>query len=208
METITQKKHGVTLKFEFGDEDALFSYNDRSGALSSRFRYEDVDVAKPTSATMRYSYFYRTGMFLYMFSLAVALLHPSFFPHLTEVAGTAIDVISSVLILSGIALCLWRVEVRYTLLNVADGKIRIMDGTHHDRIMEMIKTRWRARMRELHGFVNFANDREKEMQKFAWLKQIGVIDAEEFQSFTEKLRLFMPKTSFRNPVTRPENLVH
>lgn len=209
MESIVQKKYGTTLRYEFGEEDALFTYSDRSGEVSSRFRYEDADVSKSSTATMRYSHFYRTGMFLYMFALAAALLHHNFFPSEPEIVGTVIDTIASVMVLAGIALCLWRVEIKYTLLNVADGKLRIMQDPNHDGIIDILKTRWRARLRELHGFVNFANDREKELQKFLWLKQIGVIDAEEFQNLTDKLRLFMPKTSFRNPaMSKPENLMH
>ena len=87
--------------------------------------------------------------------------------------------------------------VKYTILPVspmAPGvggvPIRIMEAASHAAILDEIKTRWRGRLKQLHGGINFANDVEKEIAKFSWMKRHAIITEGEYREAVDMLRAY------------------
>jgi hypothetical protein len=87
--------------------------------------------------------------------------------------------------------------IKYTMLPMrpqppGSGKqlIRIIDGKSHATILERIKTRWKARLKQLHGAINFSNDVNKEIAKFTWMKDHAIITEGEYSEAVGKLRAY------------------
>src|SRR6185312_14046774 len=85
--------------------------------------------------------------------------------------------------------------VGYTLLGTSPGPgggannlIRIIKNKDHDAVVGEITARWKKRMRKLHSAINPANDPDKEIARFSWMKEAGVISEEELRSAVAQVR--------------------
>jgi len=187
---VTQRKFGARSQFQFQADRLGCAFRDHSGELQFSVPYEAIDVLDSSTLVSNNLRLFRIISIASLFVILVL-------SGVTHVGGFRSAGMTAIIGVWVIAIILVRflglLAIRYTLLPVpsAPGKrIRIIAGRNHDAILNEIKTRWRARLRELHGSVNFGNDAEKEIARFAWLKQHAVITADEFQAVVERLRTY------------------
>ena len=186
--TITQSKFGVRLKFQFGVDEMTCSFRDYSGEAQFSTPYEAIDFLAPsTIITNNNRFVYR------MLSIPIIL---------AVVAGVALRSVSATLsgalILVGCVLLILQFApkplklfaIKYTMLRAGGGKnvIRIIDDKNRSAVVDEIGSRWRGRLKQLHGNINFANDLDKEIAKFAWLKENAVLTDEEYREIVDKAR--------------------
>jgi hypothetical protein len=191
----SQSRLGVRLRFQFGLEQLTYTLRDRTGELQFSVPYEAINILAPTRFVSNNRPFVRRLYFIPVILVVASLILSKFDKPLS--GGLAVLGVASIVgIVGGAFFRLF--AIKYTMLvmspkppGIATNKIKIIDDASHSVILEEIKTRWRARMRDLHGSVNFVNDPDKELAKFGWLKQQGVVTEEEYREAVEKLRAYV-----------------
>ena len=82
----------------------------------------------------------------------------------------------------------------YTIVPISKGVIRILNDAQHERIVGEIQNRRLAALRA-QAVIDGANSMQGELRKFTWLKEQGVISAEEFEGFRERIMDVMQERS-------------
>jgi hypothetical protein len=193
--SITQKRFGNRLSFEFGPERLLYSWRDGDGERRFSVPYEMIDVASTTTTTINNSEFVQrlllVPLVIWVVSMVLAKTNPLTAQILFDVAAvTGIPL----LICKFFGLCAVKFEelplVPSSNGTATDPPLRIIFDKNHDIVLSEINTRWRGRMKQLHGAVDFDNDTERELDKFRWLVKHDVIDDAEFCRISEQLRTY------------------
>lgn len=196
--TMSQKRQGAKLTFSFSEEKLTFTLADTSGEKSFAVPYEAIDVFEPSTVTLQ-NLWLRRKLELYMalyflITLSIPVMHPNpngtwraLFLYFASVlvplivAGVAYHLAAarnwfatkcSVFGISGVA---------------ASNKIMVIFDKNHAAIVELLKARWRERLRKLHAPVNPANPQKAELAKFKWLKENGVISEAEYLAATSEI---------------------
>lgn len=187
--TMTQRKFGVWSQYRFEAKQLDYTLRDYSGELQFSVPYEAIDTAGASTLlvnNLRLLRILAVASLLAIFVIA-SVIHVG----RTYSAGMAIAIgvwLATILLVRSLRL----LAIRYTILPVpAVGKrLRIIVGRNHDAILDEIRARWRVRIRELYGSINFGSDSEKELARFSWMKQHAVITEGEYQAIVEKLRTY------------------
>ena len=84
----------------------------------------------------------------------------------------------------------------------------IIRDQSHDDVMAQIDRRRKQRLRERYATVDLGNDPERELRKFAWLKEASVISDAEYLLAVAQLRDHHSPTSAVAPRTGPATRLH
>lgn len=186
--SVTQRRFGARVQFQFRADRLNCTLRDHSGELNFLVPYEAIDIFESSTLVVNNFRLLRitsvVSLLLILVLGSVAQSSGLRSAGIAVIVGVWVGAIVLVRLLGLLA-------IRYTLLPVTappGRKIRIMAGRDHDAILDEIKARWRERVRKLHGSINFGNDAEKELAKFAWLKRHNVITEDEFGAISERLR--------------------
>ena len=84
-------------------------------------------------------------------------------------------------ILLGVLCLLWAYfsKVMYTVFRTERGSVFVIQGKHHDQIIDEINARRKSQLLRWYGEVNPDNDLANEISKFRWLVDQGVMSPEE-----------------------------
>jgi uncharacterized membrane protein len=201
--TISQRKFGTRLIFQFARDQMPYTIRDYSGERQFSVPYESINVLTPASLVINKVQFYRTLLIVPLIVIGISIGIQS-----SDRAA------SQYLILLGVALFvvlligrqLKLFAVKFTTLQMTPvppgagtTSLMIIKDKTHSAILEEIKTRWRVRLKQLHGAINFSNDASKEIAKFTWLKDRAVITDEEYREAVEKLRAYAMQTARQSP---------
>jgi len=187
---IVQRKLGVRLTFQFG-EQLTYTLRDHSGEREFAVPYQAINVLAPSTLVADDVQFFRTLFVVPILAVvACVALQATDGPLARDLGLLAAALIA----LLYVAKLLRVFAVKYTMLPVSPVSpgvgglpIRIMEDARHAAILDEIKTRWRGRLKQLHGAINFANDVEKEIAKFSWMKQHAIITEGEYRDAVDKL---------------------
>ena len=173
--TLNQRRFGTRLTYRFAANQLTYRIRDNSGEREFSVPYESINVVP---------------LVIVGVSIAVQGTDKGASQYLN-----LIGIVLFVALLGGRYLRLF--AVKFTTLQMTPtppgagtSSLLIIKDKSHEAIFEEIKTRWRARLRQLHGTINFANDANAEIAKFTWLKDRAVITDEEYRKAVEKLRKF------------------
>lgn len=190
--TVIQSKFGVRLKFQFGADQLTYSVRDQSGELQFPIYYEAINVLAPSTIVTNNDRFVRR---IFAFPIA-AIVASIAMTNFNKAASDGFGLLGGALIvLLLVARALKLFAIRYTMLRMSpppagatNHLIRIIQDKNHAAVIEEIKSRWRARIKKLHGDINFANDATKEIAKLTWLKENAVITDGEYREAVEKVQ--------------------
>ncbi len=196
--TVTQRKFGTRLTFQFAADQMLYLIRDYSGERQFSVPYESINVLTPASLVVNKVQFYRTLLVIPIVTIFVSIAIQSS----DRTASQYLNLLSLALFaILLIARFLKVFSIKYTTLQMSPvppgagtNSILIMKDKDHATILEEIKLKWKERIRQLHGSINFLNDINKEIAKFTWLKDRAVITEEEFREAVKKLQSYGVQT--------------
>lgn len=191
---IVQNRFGNRLIFEFERERLLYAWRDGSGERRLPIAYETIDVTTPSTATISNREFIQrmllVPLVMWVLSMVLAGSNPTISRILFDCAAGL-----GILLLLGKFFGVFAVrfaELPLTLspAGASDLSLRIIRNRDCDSVLAELNSRWKARMKEIHGAVDYSNDTDRELDKFRWLKQHQVIDDAEFARISEQLRTY------------------
>lgn len=187
-----QSRFGVTLRFEFHSEE--LTYTSRSPGGEHRFStcYEHIWVRNPSYLTVNNTVFARRFFGANILTVAAICAW-------TWIARPPAPLAAALLLIALVVFVVIRMKspfsVYFVLLPVsldASGtpgyRIQVIDDESGALVIAEIAQRRRNRLRLTHAFVDSANDVERELLKFGWLKENEVIDDHEYQAALAELR--------------------
>lgn len=188
--TITQRKFGTQLKFQFGTDRLTYTLQDYSGERQFSVPYEVIKVLEPSTLVVNNLRLMRMLLWIPVVIVVFAAVLPK---GAQAVAGAMVLFAAALAIFLFIARRFKVFSIKYTLLGMApvpagagNQPIRIMHDVKHATILDAITARWKARLKRLYGTINLSNDLNKEIAKFSWLKEHAVITELEYhEALTE-----------------------
>src|SRR5579872_874381 len=206
--TMSQSKFGTRLIFQFAADQMAYTIRDYSGERQFSVPYESLNVLTTASLVINKVQFYRTLLVIPLIVIGISIGIQSSDRAAAQYL-TLLGVVLFVVLLVGRHLKFF--AVKFTTLQMTPvppgagtTSLMIIKDKTHSAILEEIRTRWRARIKQLHAAINFSNDASKEIAKFAWLKDRAVITDEEYREAVGKLRAYATQTS-RQPPERTLN---
>ncbi|HEX3065741.1 MAG TPA: hypothetical protein VHQ39_09680 [Dongiaceae bacterium] len=192
---ITQRKFGRRTGFDFLPDRLVCTMRDTAGEFEFSVPYETIDVLAPTASIVHSNNgIIRTLAIIPFVIGAVAIILQMYAP---AAAGPLLTVSLVLLALVWLSRFFQVFAVKYTSVPItrppagtSRKSIVIIKGKHHDAILDEIKKRWRTRLRDIYGSINFSVEPAKEIAKFNWLKDRGVISHEECREAIDKLQSF------------------
>ena len=192
--TLTQRRFGTRLTYRFAANQLTYKVQDYSGEREFSVPYESINVLNPASLVVNKVQFYRM-----LLIVPLVIVGASFAVQGTDRTTSQylnlIGLILFVALFGGRYLRLFAVkfttlQMKPTPPGAGSSSLLIIKDKSHAAVFDEIKARWRARLRQLHGTINFTNDTNAEIAKFTWLKDRAVITDEEYREAVEKLRKF------------------
>lgn len=189
--TVIQKKAGVKMVFRFDEDKLVRTHADHTGENQFSVFYEAIDIENTSGITAKNTRVYRQVLVVLLVCFGACTMLSSALKIDSYIVGFLTILFSAAIAGILIAIYFKPLSIKYTVLQIP-GKtgvntIRIIHDRNRDAILEEIKARWMGRLRKLHGAVNFNNDLNKEVQKFRWLKDHGVISDPEYREAIAKL---------------------
>ena len=170
---ITQKKMGTEISFDFTDDGVKYAMKDKNHSESLTIPYEDI--TKNTSTfEERNSWFRNVAIYLGILG-GISLIY--------NIVHTNITV-PIWLILAGVFFLMYKyMRVEYTVIDCANARMYVIKDSLHEQVIKTIHA-WRCeKLANKYGTINWHNDPNSELQKFAWLKAQEVITAEDYERF-------------------------
>jgi hypothetical protein len=191
---IVQDRYGTRLIYEFGADKLFYSFRDASGERRVPISYETVDVTSPASITIDNREFIQRMLLvplaLWVSSTVLATVNPATSRILFDIAaGLGVFLLVSKFF-GGFAITFCELPLTSQPSGAADLSLRIIRNKSYDIVLAEVSWRWKARMKEIHGAVDFSNEPDRELDKFRWLKLHEVIDEAEFIRIAEQLRTY------------------
>jgi hypothetical protein len=175
---IVQKRFSNKATFSFGDKELRYTIKDSSG--SQAFSIEYGAIPTDVNELEERNVWYRN---VGIFWVALGLLQIGMrFADQGELRG-------SLWLTLGV-LCFvvyWSAKTKYTTINTDKGRIFVIANKQHDQVMSEIETRRKAQWHSWYAEVNFGNEPRKEIGKFQWLRERGVITDAECKEAIERI---------------------
>ena len=183
-----QKRNGVRLRYEFGEDSLAYANSDATGAAESRIPSEAIDLKH----TIIFSKPMLTPLIGFCAGAGFALMG---FAFLLPREGASAAAMAWVL---WTAFCFMLFAaagirrgrgVKFTIFQTSMKQpIRVLHGKHHDAIVEELTRRRVAKLRRLYARIELGNDPHREAAKFTWLRDEKVIDEQEYQKAVSAIR--------------------
>ena len=191
---IVQNRFGNRLTFEFGPEKLVYASRNGSGERRFPIAYETIDVTTSSSARINNPEFIQrmllVPLVVWVLSIILASSHAAISGFLFNVAAE-LGVFLLVCKFFGVfAVNFVELPLTAPPSGAGDLSLRIVQNRNYDAILIELTGRWKTRMKEIHGTVDYSNDTERELDKFRWLKLHAVIDESEFARIAEQLRTY------------------
>ena len=167
---IAQKRHSTRITFLFDDDELAYTIEDGSGRHTFRVPYASI----PTDVDElieRNAWFRNAGIFWMCLGLLQIGMR---WQQDRELHG------SLWLTLGVVCVVVYAFRrTSYSIISTERGRVFIIRDQSHDRVMNEIDTRRKQHLRERYATVDLGNERDRELQKFDWLKEAGAISEAE-----------------------------
>jgi hypothetical protein len=191
---IVQNKFGNRLTFEFGPDKLVYGVRDGHGERRFPIAYETIDVTTSSSATVSNPEFIQrmllVPLVLWVLSMVLSRSNPAISGVMFNAAAELAVFLLVCKFFGVFAINFAEIPLTSPPSGAGDLALRIVRNKDFDGIMGELTRRWKARMKEIHGAVDFNNDADSELDKFRWLKLHEVIDEAEFARVAEQLRTY------------------
>ncbi|MGN6376713.1 MAG: hypothetical protein ACTHMG_14330 [Sphingomonas sp.] len=183
-EEVSQRRWGVTTRFTFGEERLGYRIADTS-SREADYGWDAIDCTTRNRVTVAA---HRPVQLLSIVTYALAIgsmLAGQFLPGISLwVTALCLASVAALVIMRTRRL----LTVTFTDLDVPGGPIRIIADSRHDEILARIEAARRAYLRRALAEVDLDADPDRESQKFDWLRDNGIIDADEHARAMARLK--------------------
>lgn len=167
---ITQKKVSLKVEFDFHDEHFLYTINSNGNTSQSKIRYTSVPFDEKYDSEERNQWYRNAGILWLGLGIFGTCMNFSDGRHQ----------ISFWAFIGAACLLAFKFSTKkFTRIPIGDGSIFIVRGTHHDEIIDKIESKRKELILRDHESINLENDPNTEINKFIWLKEIGLLSEEE-----------------------------
>lgn len=168
---IVQKKASNILSFDFGEDKFDYSVTDKTGSSETTVYYGSLPN-KPGLRIEQNEWLRNVSILwivLGLFELAMQFFYREVF------------VGKWFWLTVGVACYAWYrySRVKYSVFNCGDGSVYVIQGKDHDRIVSELMTRRKEQIRKVYGEIDLTNDPGREIEKFKWLLEQGILTKEE-----------------------------
>lgn len=168
---IVQKKRSNKHTFTFKDDLFNFAYEDKNGSGDIDVDY--VDFPQKSSIRIEQNEWLRNVGYLWCAIGAVQLGYAVY-------AAAPLSGKGFWLFL-GLGCLAWAhfSKVRYSVFQTEQGSVFVIQDKRHDEIISELNIRRKKQLLQWYGEINFANDPQKEINKFRWLSEQNALSREE-----------------------------
>ena len=168
---VIQEKSGNKHIFTFSEDSLNFAYEDKSGSGDTDIQY--AEFQKKSSIRIEQNDWLRNAGLLWIligaFSVGAGLMANNFdlgdFFWLALGAGCVIVAIVR--------------RVKYSVYNTNSGNVFVIQDKEHDKIISEIFKRKKEQLLTWHGDINHEEEPSREISKFKWLVEQGVLSEAE-----------------------------
>lgn len=168
---IVQKKRSNKHTFTFNDESFNFAYEDKNGSGDVDIDY--ADFPQKFSVRIEQNEWLRNVGYLWCaigaFQLGYAVYTAA------PLSGKGFW------LFLGLGSLAWAhfSTVKYSVFHTDRGNVFVIQDKRHDEIIKELNIRRKKQLLEWYGEINFANDPQKEINKFRWLSEQNALSREE-----------------------------
>lgn len=201
---IVQSRYGITLRYEFGPEELIYTRSDLSEAHRCSAPYENIGVGHPSYLAINNRLF-AIASSLIAISLIIAtitaILVYELPPWLLVIPGGVVPI--------GFLIIRLRMpfSLHFALLPVSldafggqAPSIWVWDDERGQEVMDELMPRWRHRLRSLYASVDPDNDPQREAAKFSWLREYEIIDEAEYQAALGEIEVHCSSSGADRPL--------
>lgn len=175
---IVQKRFSNKATFSFGDSDLRYTIRDSSSSQSFSIPYGSIrdDVGEFEERNVWYR---NVGIFW----VGLGLLQVgTYFAEHGQLRG-------SIWLTLGLVcfVVYWTAKTSFSVIDTEKGRLFIIKNAQHEQIMKELETRRAEQWRQWYGHVDLANDPEKEIGKFQWLKERKIISETEYNEAVARI---------------------
>ena len=183
-----QKKGANVIKMDLKEDRILCDVKDETSDGVFSIRYEDITNDR-TGLMEAKTHFKSYSIYLLIIAILFIVSNIIFGTH--HLGGLFF-------VASLFTYLIYRFSVvRYTIIEAGERKIYVIRDKEHDEIVEQIYAKRDLYLKTTYGKLNTENDPNDEIEKFIWLKELGVINQDEFDSIHAEL---LTKTIERNEI--------
>lgn len=169
---IHQKRFSNKIGFSFGKDKLAYSVKDRSGTHTFDIYYGDIPKDRQ-ELEEKNDWYRNVGIFWVLIGVVQIIYRY----HETGVLKGSVWLMLGVICFIVYAVA----KTRFTIIPTQSGKIFIIQNKQHAKILEEIEGRRKKQLYEWYGEIDFSNDPNKEIAKFKWLANQGIIDENEMR---------------------------
>lgn len=169
---IAQKKHGTNIEYDFKDDSLHYKIKDGSGSNSYIIHYEDI-TNNITEFEERNKWYKDVGSIWVVVGLLGITLGAQMFFWL--VLG---------IICYGLY---YYYFISYSKIDAIYYNLLIIKDKEHNKVMKEIFNHRNAYLKAKYGKINEKNDKQNELDKFKWLKNLGAISEKELADFEKTI---------------------
>jgi hypothetical protein len=163
-----QKRLSAEHTFNFQDQKLNFAFKDKSG--SSDFDIYYADIPFKTSISVERNEWLRNAGYIWVFIGVVQMALSNFSNGFWFFIGLCC------------LIAFHFTKIKHTVFKTNEGNIFVMQIKQHDEIMNEINDRRKKQFLTWYGEINLDNEPEKEIGKFRWLQEIGIMTKEEVET--------------------------
>lgn len=169
---IEQKKHGTKIEYDFNDDFLYYKVNDEGGSGSANVQYEDI-----TNNVTEYderNQWYRNVGFAWLILGSI---------------GTILNRNISIWLVLGVVFygLYYYYRTSYSRINATSHNLLIIKDDKHDEVMKQIFDHRNEYLKAKYGKIDEKNNKQAELNKFTYLKNLGVIADYEFEDVKKAL---------------------
>lgn len=164
---IEQKKHGTKIEFDFNDDFLGYKIKDTSGSNSINIRYEDI-TNNISEFEEKNQWYRNVGLVWFMLGLIGLVIYKE----------------RSIWLYLGVIFfgLYYFFQISYSRIDAISHNLLIIKNDKHDEIMKEIFNYRNNYLKSEYGKIDEKNDKKNELNKFKWLKNLGVIAPYEFDN--------------------------
>lgn len=170
---IEQKKNGTKVEFDFQDDFLYYKIKDGNGSNSFNIRYEDI-TNSITEFEERNSWYKNVGLFWAILGVIDMALNRT--------------KLSLWLVLGIIFYGLYYYyQTSYSKIDATSHNLLIIKNDKHDEIIKEVFNHRNDYLKANYGKINKENDKNNELNKFKWLRNLGVLADYQFEDLIKDL---------------------
>lgn len=188
---IEQKKNGTKIEYELEKEFLHYKMNDENGSHSVTVPYEDI--SNDISEFGEKNQWYKNVGLIWLFIGLVDLM----------MSGTLSMWLVLGILFYGFYLFY---QTSYSKINATNYNLLIIKNKNHDELMGEIFKHRNDYLRTKYGMIDTKNDKKNELNKYKFLKNLGVISEKEYDEFEKTIEKEMSEVRQQSQIPQSTSM--